>query len=61
LSNAHLENFNEGNPLKMHEFEKSDRHNHKSKQIKKRWSEAEQVKFLEALELYGPKSKRLLI
>ena len=55
-----MENFNEGCPLKLsnnYEYDKNELSNRKSKQVKRRWSEEEQVKFLEGLELYGAKSK----
>ena len=60
LSHAHLEQNKEYFPVKMnnnYEYEKSQfKNSEKKKQQKTKWSEEEQILFLEGLELYGNKS-----
>jgi hypothetical protein len=59
LSQYHLDKLNEKFPLMNPTYENDKAHsnsNNKPKQLKKKWTEKEQILYLEAMELYGPKS-----
>lgn len=59
LSQAHLDQINDKFPVKMnnnYEFETQLNYQQKQKQVKSKWSEKEQILFMEGIELYGVKS-----
>ncbi len=59
LSVAHLEKMNEKFPMKINSYDYEKTHNlnyKKPKQLKLKWSEEEQMLFLEGLNMFGAKS-----